>query len=186
MIGRLHPSVPLALLVLLASLTFWMINAVVPPLTQVNNLDRNPDYIIENLSGVRIDHGSAVQRTFAAKKLLHYLDGDITHMEQPYFTNTEPQNPMMRVKAEKAVISGNGEDIYLTGNVTALRGPDNDNDKVIMLTSFLHIIPDENMVKTDKTVVIARKNTTINAVGLELDNGTGIIRLLSRVRAIDD
>ncbi|MDP1557985.1 MAG: LPS export ABC transporter periplasmic protein LptC [Nitrosomonas sp.] len=185
MISRLHRSIPLILLILLASLTFWMTSAVVPPMImQEDNLDRKPDYIIENLSGVRMDHDRAVQRTFSAKKMLHYLESDITHLEQPYFTNTEPKGPIMRVKAEKAEFTRNGEDIYLTGNVTILRGAD--KDKVTMLTSFLHLIPDENIAKTDQTVVIARKNTTVNAVGLELDNRTGVIQLLSQVRAIDN
>ena len=168
----------------LALFTFWVTNAVVPTLTgQKNDVYQQPDYIIENLSGVRTDHENAVQRTFSAKKLLHYLDGDVTHMEHPNFINTEHQKPVIRVNAEKAKLFGDGENVYLTGNVTVLRGEN--NDKITMMTSFLHLIPDENIAKTDKTVVFSRKNTTINAIGLELDNHTGIVQLLSRVRASD-
>ena len=184
MFNHLRPSVLLAILVLLALLTFWVTNAVVPTTSnQGNGLNQKPDYIIDNLSGIRANHESAVQRNFSAKKLLYYLDGDETYMDNPYFVNTESQKPVMRVKADKAQLIGEGENVYLTGNVKVLRG--DDSDKITMQTSYLHLIPDENIAKTDKTVVFSRKNTTINAIGLELDNHTGIVQLLSRVRASD-
>ncbi len=184
MFNHLRPSVLLVILVLLALLTFWVTNAVVPTTSKNGNgVNQNPDYIIENLSGIRANHESTVQRNFSAKKLLHYLDGDVTHMENPYFINTEIQKPVMRLKADKAQLLGEGENVYLMGNVRVLRGED--SDKITMKTSYLHLIPDENIAKTDKTVVFSRKNTTINAIGLELDNHTGIVQLLSRVRATD-
>ncbi len=184
MFNHLRSSVLLIMLVLIALLTFWVTNAVVPIITsQGNDMHQKPDYIIENLSGIRANHESTVQRNFSAKKLLHYLDGDVTYMEKPYFANIEIQKPIMRVKADKARLSGEGENVYLTGNVKVLRGED--SEKITMMTSYLHLIPGENIAKTNKTVVFSRKNTTINAVGLELDNHTGIVQLLSRVRASD-
>lgn len=172
------------MLVLLALLTFWVTNTVVPSRTdQGNGVHQKPDYIIENLSGIRANHESTVQRNFSAEKLLHYLGGDVTHMDNPTFINIESQKPVMRVKADKARMSGEGENVYLTGNVKVLRGED--SDKITMMTSYLHLIPDENIAKTDKTVVFSRRNTTINAIGLELDNHAGIVQLLSRVRASD-
>lgn len=184
MFNHLRPSVLLIMLVLLALLTFWVTNAVVPTMTnQGNDVHQKPDYIIENLSGIRANHESTVQRNFSAEKLLHYLDGDVTYMDNPVFINIESQKPVMRVKADKARMSGEGENVYLSGNVKVLRGED--SDKITMMTSYLHLMPDENIVKTDKTVVFSRRNTTINAIGLELDNHTGIVQLLSRVRASD-
>lgn len=184
MINHFRPSILLILLILLVLLTFWITSTVVPTMVlQESDADKKPDYIIENLSGVRADHEKAVQRTFFAKELLHYLDGEVTHLEHPYFVNTELKKPVMRVRAEKAEVFADGENVYLTGNVKVLRGED--SDKITMMTSFLHLMPDENIAKTDKSVVLSRKNTTINAIGLELDNRTGIVQLLSRVRASD-
>ena len=60
--------------------------------------------------------------------------------------NTESQKPVMRVKADKARLSGEGENVYLMGNVRVLRGED--SDKITMKTSYLHLIPDENIAKT--------------------------------------
>jgi lipopolysaccharide export system protein LptC len=55
-----------------------------------------------------------------------------------------------------------------------------------MTTSFLHIVPDDNFAKTDKPVTIIEANTIINAVGMEFDNNTQVIRLLSEVKFVHD
>ena len=110
---------------------------------------------------------------------------------QPQATTVQPQaNPEklpMQIKADQAELYGSNDDIYLSGNVTLLRGASNDSSKkTTIVTSFLHVIPDDDIVKTDKPVTITEGNTTINAVGMELDNHTRITRLLSQVRVAHD
>ncbi|MEK7844323.1 MAG: LPS export ABC transporter periplasmic protein LptC, partial [Pseudomonadota bacterium] len=58
--------------------------------------------------------------------------------------------------------------------------------KITLVTNFLHLIPDDDLVKTDQSVTISRFNTTINAIGLELNNHDGMIQLLSKVRAVNN
>ncbi|GJL74075.1 MAG TPA: LPS export ABC transporter periplasmic protein LptC [Nitrosomonas sp.] len=170
----------------LGALTFWL-DKVTKPLSTETGTDflQLPDYIIEDLSGLRIDHNNTVHRVFHAKKMFHYLSQDLTQLEQVYFINTKPEKPPFRVYADHAEIHGNGEDIFLNGNVTVMRGDDDNKGKITMKTDTLHLIPDEDMAKTDKNVTISRMNTTIHATGLQLDNQTGMIELLSRVRAVD-
>lgn len=169
----------------LALLMFWMNYVVVSPMTTQNDgLFNHPDYIVENLSGIQMDHESTIQYVFSAEKMLHYLDEEITYLEQPYFISNEPDKPVVRVTAEKAEL--NGENIYLTDSVTVLRGADEDEDKITMVTSYLHLMPDDNIAKTNKAVSIVMKNSTMNAVGLELNNHTGVLQLLSEVRAVED
>lgn len=186
MISRPHMSFPLILFIVLALLTFWL-DRITRPLEQTRDDDlyRNPDYIVEDLSGIRMDHERTIQRKFSAKKLYHYLSEDVTQMRQINFINAEPEKSLIRLQADRAEIKGNGNNIYLMGNVTALRGADDEKGKVTLLTDFLHLIPEENLVKTDRPVTISRLNTTINAVGLELDNHVGMIQLLTQVRAVN-
>ena len=117
---------------------------------------------------------------------MHYLDDEITYLERPYFISNEPNKPVMRLTAGKAELQESGENIYLTGNVTVLRGGDEDEDKITMVTSFLHLMPDDNIARTNKDASIMMKNATMNAVGLQLNNNTGILQLLSKVRAVED
>lgn len=185
--SHLSFSFPFILIAVLALLMFWMNYVVVSPMTaQDDGLFNHPDYILENLSGIQMDHESEIQHVFSAKKMLHYLDEEITYLEQPYFVSNEPEKPVMQVKAEKAELLKNGENIHLTENVTVSRGMDGDEDKITMVTSYLHLMPDDNIARTNKSVAIAMKNATMNAVGLELNNHTGVLQLLSKVRAVED
>ncbi len=187
MINRLYISFPLILFILLVLLTFWLDRITRPP-EQIKDGDlyRDPDYIVENLSGIRMDHEQTIQRKFSANKLLHYLNEDVTQMEQVSFINTDPEKPLIRLQADRAEVKGKDKDIYLTGNVTAVRGTDDEKGKVTLMTDFLHLVPDENLVKTDQAVTISRLNTKINAIGLELNNQTGMIQLLTKVRAVNN
>ena len=180
-------SFPFILITVLALLMFWMNYVVVQPMTaQDDGLFNHPDYIVENLSGIQMNHESEIQHVFSAKKMLHYLDEEITYLEQPYFISIEPEKPVMRVSAGKAELLENGENIHLIENVTVLRGMDEDEDKITMVTSYLQLLPDDNIARTNKAVEIVTKNATMNAVGLELNNHTGVLQLLSRVRAVED
>lgn len=186
MIRRPYFGFSFILFICLAALIVWF-EKVTQPLSTVPGADfyQQPDYVIENISGSRVDHDNAIHRIFFAKEMLHYLNQDITHLKQIRFLNFESDKPPFRVFADQAELHDNGEHIFLAGNVTVIRGLDENKGKITMKTDTLHLIPDENRVKTDKTVIITRLNTTINAVGLELDNQTGMIELLSRVRAVD-
>lgn len=184
MFKRLHLGLLPILLISLVFFTYWLDQSV-QPINFTLDDDRSPDYIVENLSGVRVNYEREVQRTFFADRMFHYMDEDVTQLEQPRFFNREPNKPLIRLHADQAEMDGNGEDVFLTGNVTVLRGLDNDDDLLTMMTNYLHLIPDQNRVQTDQSVTISRLNTTINAIGFELDNNVGRIQLLSRVRAMD-
>lgn len=184
--NRLHISSPLILLIFLALLTFWL-DRITRPSEQGGGDDLyvNPDYIVDDISGIRMDHERGIQRKFTAERLFHYLDEEITQMEQVSFINIEPEKPLMRLSADRAEIKSKGKNIYLTGNVTAIRGTDDEKSKITLMTDFLQLIPDESLVKTDRAVTIARLNTTIHSTGLEFNNHIGEIQLLSKVKAVN-
>ena len=181
------PRLPLALLVLLAAATFWLDQVVQPPATvEDSGSRRDPDYVLEGLSVIRTNHDGVARYTLFAKKMLHYSDDDSTHLEQPRLVNANPGKPVVQIKADQGELSGSNDDVYLSGNVTLLRNAGNGWSKATMVTSSLHIIPDDDIAKTDKPVTITEGNTTINAVGMELDNHTRVTRLLSQVRVVHD
>ncbi|MBX3616782.1 LPS export ABC transporter periplasmic protein LptC [Nitrosomonas sp.] len=186
MIKRPFISSPVILLFILALLTYWLDLMTRPPeYIKDESLNLNPDYIVEELSGIRMDYERQIRRKFTAHKLFHFLDTEVTQLEQVSFVNVDPKNPLMRLYANRAEVMNKGEDVYLTGNVTAVRGAEEDNSNIKMITDFLHLIPKENFVKTNQPVTIVRFDTTIQAIGLEFDNRIGEVQLLSNVKAVN-
>jgi lipopolysaccharide export system protein LptC len=132
-----------------------------------------------------MEYDQEIHRKFAARKLFHYLSENVTQMEHVSFTNTQPDKPPIHLQADRAEVRNKGENIFLRDNVTAVRGTDHEKGKITLTTHFLHLVPHQNLVTTDQPVTISRMSTTIQAIGLELNNETGIIRLIDQVRAVN-
>ena len=62
------------------------------------------------------------------------------------------------------------------------RAPYANRSELRMMTTYLHVVPDSSIVKTDRPVTITDANTIVHAVGLELNSETQVLRLLSRVK----
>lgn len=183
MINNLPNKFPVILIILLALFTFWVDKTVRQPTKgQAKELLSNPDYVMEDFSTYSINHISGVHQNLFAKKMLHYVDNDTTYLEQPRLISSKIGTPKMRVRADRANMSGN-EDIYLSGNVRVVRYGE---DETTMITSFLHVIPDNDIAKTNKPVTITQDDTIISAVGMEIDNNAQIIHLLSEVKFVHD
>lgn len=214
------PRLPLALLVLLAATTFWLNQVVQPPATvEDSGSHRDPDYVLEGLSVIRMDDHGVARYTLFAKKMLHYPNDDRTPQVSdddrtprvPYgdctppaatpsratsppsalagpVTNSiaNPEKPVVRIETDQVELYGSSDDAYFSGNVTLLLNKANDSSKTAIVTSSLHAILNDDIVKTDKPVTITKGNATINAVGMELDNRNCVTYLSSQVKVVHD
>ena len=180
-------SSPLLFFVILALLTVWL-DYLSRPSAQGKDdgLYYNPDYIAENLTGVRVDHQQEIQRQFSAQKLSHYLHEKTTHLEHINFLNQDSQKPMLSIKAGRAIVQNKGKEIDLMDNIVAVRGADDEKIKITLTTDFLRLNPNENLITTDHAVTIIRHKSRIEAKGLEFNNRIGQIQLLSAVKVFNN
>ena len=86
----------------------------------------------------------------------------------------------------QAVVSTNGEHVYFQDDVRVTRSASGDSSELVMRTAFLHVMPEDRLARTDRTVTITDAATTVTAVGLELNSETREIKLLSNVRGTYD
>jgi lipopolysaccharide export system protein LptC len=66
--------------------------------------------------------------------------------------------------------------------VRLVRAAYDDHSELTVVTTWLHVIPNDGIAKTGKPVRIHDANTLITSDGLEFDNETHILKLLSNVR----
>jgi lipopolysaccharide export system protein LptC len=174
---------PLLLLALLAALTFWIDRTVGPPTPTPDGTTRHdPDFMAEKLFAIRMTPGGQIKHTLFAEKMVHYPDDDTTHLASPVFTSYATANSPVTITAKQGLVSSEGENVYFTDNVRAARAPYDNKSELVVRTSYLHIVPDDNIAKTDQPVTISDANITVDAIGLELNNETRILKLHSRVR----
>lgn len=184
---RLTATFPFLLLAALAALTFWLDRIVQPaPRAAVATVRHDPDYIVDNLSAVRTDHTGNAVYTLAASRMVHYPDDDTTFLTRPRFVSHKSARASVTITAREATVSSNGDNVYFTHDVKVTRAASAEQSELTMRTTWLHVIPDDNIARTDRPVTISDASGVVNAVGLELNSETRVLKLLSRVRGTYD
>ncbi|MDB5812684.1 MAG: hypothetical protein JWN94_4806 [Betaproteobacteria bacterium] len=183
MMQRLTAWFPVLLLAIVAALTVWLDRHVQPPETVNNGKTRHdPDYTADNFTVTRIGPDGAVRYKMNARRMQHYPDDDTTDLDAPKVTNYRDSGVTLTATSKTAKLSSNGDDVYLQDDVRLTRSPYPEHSELNMRTSWLHVIPDDGLAKTDRPVRIDDANTLITSDGLEFDNNTRILKLLSNVR----
>lgn len=179
---RLSHLFPVALMVLLAGMTYWLERVVQGFAASPNSLLRHePDYIVDKLLATRMDTNGRIKNTLHAVKLVHFLDDDTTELEAPRFMSYAKNAPLT-ITAKSGLVSSNGENLYFKGDVRAVRSPFGGTSELVVMTEYLHILPDDNIAKTDLAVTITDAGMTIDAVGMEMNHETRVLKLNAQVK----
>lgn len=172
--------IPLFLL-LLGS--YWLTLQVQPLPPLKKEMRHEVDFVVENLSSTSLNEQGQPKFTLSAKKMWHFPDDDTTHLELPQFTSPHANQPPLNITALTGKLTHKGDEVFLYDNVIVLRAADKTTSERKFLTDYLHIIPDKDFAETDHPVHMLDANNDVNAVGMELDNRTHVVKLLSHVKA---
>ncbi len=183
MMLRLTAWFPVVLLAAVAAMTVWLDQQVQPPERARDGKARHdPDYVVENLVATHFGPDGLPRYSLSARHMVHYPDDDTTHLEAPKLVNFGRSNATVTVTSKTAMISSNGDEVFLKDDVRLVRSAYADKSELTMQTSYLHVIPDADIAKTDQPVRVSDAHMLITAVGLELNNQTRVLKLLSNVR----
>ncbi len=188
MTGDKLPTVlPLALVGAVWAFTFWLDHLAQPANPGAGGESRhNPDYFVDGLTAVHMNTSGATSYTLSSAKMVHYPDDNATLLTTPKFVSLGEAKAPVTITANQAVVSGNGAHVYFQDDVRVTRAAFGNSSELLMRTAFLHVVPEEKLEMTDRTVTITDAATTVTAEGLELNSDTRIIKLLSRVRGTYD
>ncbi len=182
--SRARYWLPLVPLIGVLGVTYWLNQQVQPgPATPGSNKRHDPDAIVENFSATRLNDQGVPTFIMAAKQMLHYPDDDSTTLEEPHITMLSAGQPAIHATAKHATISSKGDEVFLRDNVEVLREASKRQDSFKLQTEYLRIVPDQNLADSDRSVTITDANNIIHATGMELDNKTRTLKLLSQVRS---
>lgn len=178
---------PALLLGGLAALTYWL-NAQIrvgEPVFDGSNR-HDPDVFVENFKAINLDKDGHIRQSLDAKRADHFPDDDNTALQAPRIAFTDTDKPRLDVSSDHAIVTGNREHAYFEGHVKAVREAATEpggktEGPVTFESEFLHVIPKEDRIVTDRAVRISEPRGTINATGLEYDNKTKLLRLKSKV-----
>lgn len=179
---RWRAWVPALLLAGLLALTWWLDHKVQPPGPHEDALGTEPDFVAENFEALRMNQDGTERYSVIAKKMVHYPADNSAVLDEPRLTHFDPDKAPVSIRANQGVVSSNGDTIDFRGDVQVRRTAFKDDPEMTLSTSFLHVIPDKDMVETNREVILTHGNSTLKSVGLEFNNKTRELKLLSNVK----
>jgi lipopolysaccharide export system protein LptC len=180
--SRARYWLPLLPLLGLLGATYWLNQQVKPEPPKPDSSKRHdPDAIVENFSATKLNEQGVPEFIMAATKMLHYPDDDSTTLEAPHITIMYDEHPTIHATAKRGTVSSKGDEVFLQESVEVLREASTEQDQLTLQTEYLHLIPEQNLADTDRTVTIIDAHNIVHATGMTMDNKTRTLKLLSQV-----
>jgi lipopolysaccharide export system protein LptC len=184
-LDRLIAWSPVFLLGAFAALTYWLNAQVQPGGAAFDGSGRHDtDLYIEDFKAVSLDPEGNVRQSITARIARHFPDNDTTEFEAPLITFSEPGKPPVSITADRGMITGDQQNAYFTGNVKGIReavAGERDQGPIVVTSEYLHVLPKEDKIETDKPVTISEPRGIIHATGMEFDNKAKTFKFKSRV-----
>jgi len=184
-LDRLIAWSPVFLLGAFSALTYWLNAQVQPGGAAFDGSGRHDtDLYIEDFKAVSLDPQGHIRQSITARIARHFPDNDTTEFEAPLITFSEPGKPPISITADRGMITGDQQNAYFTGKVKGIReaaAGERDQGRIIVSSEYLHVLPKEDKIETDKPVTISEPRGIINATGMEFDNKAKTFKFKSRV-----
>ena len=183
MIARGSWWLPLAILLLLAALSFWIERSVDIPANGSAASRSDPEGIMENFDALRTDASGQPHYRLSAKRLKHYSGSKLTELEAPRFVQLSAQTGEVSAVAQQATVSSDGHEVDLRGEVKVLRAASAGQSAMSLQAARLIVFPDRDLLRAPGTVDIRDATLDLRAGAMEYNARQRVIKLTGRVKA---
>lgn len=179
---------PLLLMALLASGTWWLVKNT-PLLDTPGELApprHVPDYRMANFELQRIGADGRLKVQIAGAELRHYPDTDTLEIDQVRVRAIAPDGSLAIAEATRALSNGDGSDLQLIGNVHLRRlAPDAGESAPAQLEvrgEFLQALSNSEILRSHLPVTIRQGNSTLSAQNFEYRHLTGQVTFTGKAQ----
>jgi len=183
MIARGSLWLPLAILLLLAALSFWIEQSVQMAPSGSQAAQTDPEGIMENFDALRTDAAGTPHYRLSAKKLKHYSGSKLTELEWPRFVQLDAVAGQVSAVARQATVSPDGTEVDLHGNVVVERAAHLGQSAMTLRTAQLLVFPERDLLRAPGAVDVHDDILTLRAGAMEYDAKRRTIKLTGRVKA---
>jgi lipopolysaccharide export system protein LptC len=183
-VRRFRLVMVMSLMIALALGSFWLLEVMRRSSSDfVPNVPRSePDFYVERFSYVKMSRTGEARYHISGARLTHNPQDDSYDVELPVINNNGSNHgsPTM-VRAERARIDGDSSKVHLYDNVHMDRPASPKSDRLQVKSEYMLVLPDDDVVRTDKPVEITLGKSTLNGIGMFANNATRELRLSSNV-----
>jgi lipopolysaccharide export system protein LptC len=183
MITRGSLWLPLAILLLLAALSFWIERSVQVTAGGSQAAQADPEGIMENFDALRTDPQGNPHYRLTAKKLKHYSGSKRTELESPRFVQLNAGSGEVSAAARQATVSSDGSEVDLRDEVVMERAAHAGQSAMTLRTAQLLVYPERDLLRAPGAVDIRDDTLVLRAGAMEYDARQRVIKLTGRVQA---
>ncbi len=186
LVDQFSVYLPLIMMALLASGSWWLVRSVPELLTPSINktVRQEPDYRLTDFSVRSFDKSGRMTREISGDKAQHYPATETLTIDQIRVYAQSETGSTLNAKAAHGVATDDGSRVTLTGDVQAIRHALDTNAQVELRGEHLLALPDEDRLISTDPVRITRDKNVFTAQSLDFNNNTGEYQLQGRVRGI--
>ena len=180
---RLRSIITIAVLVMLALGSFWLYEVLRRAAVDVIPTPERsePDFYVEKFSYVRLSKTGAAHYHFSGARLTHNPQDDSYDIALPVVRNLSNPELPMTMRAERAHVNSDNSEVHLYDNVRLDRPGTATAEPMRIISEYLLILPDDDVMKTDKPVEITTGRSKLTGTGMFANNATREFALSSNV-----
>jgi lipopolysaccharide export system protein LptC len=181
---RFRQAMIMALMIALALGSFWILEVMRRSTGDfVPNVARTePDFYVEKFSYVKISTTGESRYHISGERLTHNPQDDSYDIELPVINNKSTTNGSpMTVRAERGRVEADNSKVHLYENVQMDRPASPKSEPLHISSEYMLVLPDDDVVQTDKPVEITMGESKLNGTGMFANNATRELRLSSNV-----
>ena len=178
-------AAPLGLLLVAAVGSGWlMLDVDSQHALRPNSSVTGPDIVVEGLLSTTLGADGLPKRKVRASKMVHLPDSDTHELTDPFMEVLRPDQSPWFVSSERGLLSPDGDEMMLIGNVHIWRNAADGARQLDIRTSDMRVLPNEEYGETDQPVTITTPHSQSTSVGARAYLKTGRLEMLSQVRTV--
>lgn len=182
---RLPALLTLGLVLLLAGVSLWTLKIAQrgDNNTPAKGQRTDPDYVIEGFRYVKVSRDGNAEYVIEGEQLAHDPVSDESLITQPRLNSYVPGRPALVLSAERARINSDHSEFHLIDSVRLDRPASRGSQALTVESDYMVVLPDKDIVQTDRAVRAQTGGSTLEGVGMVADNKQQQLTLQSRVKA---
>lgn len=143
----------------------------------------DPDYFIDVFTFLRLSRTGKAEYSIAGKRLIHNPVDDTHAVQLPVVDSLSADRPPMKAVAQRGIVNADNSQVHLYDDVHIDRPASATASNFHLSSTYLLILPDEDIMQTDRAVEITMGKSILRGTGMVANNATRQLELASNVRA---
>lgn len=138
-----------------------------------------PDSFMIDVSAIKLNAEGKPHYSLIAQNVKHYIQDDMSLIQDPFFTFYPIGEPSWTVKSKMAKVIHGSEKAWLTDHVFAQQPPGLHSRNLTLTTSRMTLYPDQALAVTDQPVTVVQPDSVIHSIGMQVDMNKNSVKFLS-------